>query len=129
MTADSAKPTECLEAQHQRVLPPTHQWLSKDAPVSRQFSGSAASAPMRSSAAASPLRQSLGFRYIQVKRNWREEGVAPERGAFPFTPPAAPELAPRVVEQMKSVFQAIQAEGIAILFIEQNVRLTLSWRK
>jgi branched-chain amino acid transport system ATP-binding protein len=35
-------------------------------------------------------------------------------------------LAPRVVEQMKSVFQALQAEGIAILFIEQNVRLALS---
>src|SRR5262249_24578577 len=28
--------------------------------------------------------------------------------------------------QMKSVFQALQAEGIAILFIEQNVRLALS---
>jgi branched-chain amino acid transport system ATP-binding protein len=27
---------------------------------------------------------------------------------------------------MKSVFQALQAEGIAILFIEQNVRLALS---
>jgi hypothetical protein len=50
-------------------------------------------------------------------------------GCIPFTPPAAPELAPRVVEQMKSVFQALQAEGIAILFIEQNVRRTLSWRK
>src|SRR5262245_59384199 len=35
-------------------------------------------------------------------------------------------LAPLVVEQMKSVFQALQAEGIAILFIEQNVRLALS---
>jgi ABC-type branched-subunit amino acid transport system ATPase component len=35
-------------------------------------------------------------------------------------------LAPRVVEQMKSVFQALQAEGIAILFIEQNIRLALS---
>jgi len=35
-------------------------------------------------------------------------------------------LAPRVIEQMKSVFQALQAEGIAILFIEQNVRLALS---
>jgi branched-chain amino acid transport system ATP-binding protein len=35
-------------------------------------------------------------------------------------------LAPRVVEQMKSVFEALQAEGIAILFIEQNVRLALS---
>ena len=35
-------------------------------------------------------------------------------------------LAPRVVEQMKLVFQALQAEGIAILFIEQNVRLALS---
>ena len=35
-------------------------------------------------------------------------------------------LAPGIVEQMKSVFQALQAEGIAILFIEQNVRLALS---
>jgi branched-chain amino acid transport system ATP-binding protein len=35
-------------------------------------------------------------------------------------------LAPRVVEQMKSVFQTLQAEGLAILFIEQNVRLALS---
>jgi branched-chain amino acid transport system ATP-binding protein len=35
-------------------------------------------------------------------------------------------LAPRVVEQMKSVFETLQAEGIAILFIEQNVRLALS---
>ena len=35
-------------------------------------------------------------------------------------------LAPRVVEQMKSVFQALQGEGIAILFIEQNVRHALS---
>jgi branched-chain amino acid transport system ATP-binding protein len=35
-------------------------------------------------------------------------------------------LAPRVVQQMKSVFQALQQEGIAILFIEQNVRLALS---
>jgi branched-chain amino acid transport system ATP-binding protein len=35
-------------------------------------------------------------------------------------------LAPRVVEQMKSVFQALAAEGMAILFIEQNVRLALS---
>jgi branched-chain amino acid transport system ATP-binding protein len=35
-------------------------------------------------------------------------------------------LAPRVVEQMKSVFRVLQAEGIAILFIEQNVRLALS---
>jgi len=34
--------------------------------------------------------------------------------------------APRVVEQMKSVFQGLQGEGIAILFIEQNVRLALS---
>ena len=35
-------------------------------------------------------------------------------------------LAPGLVEQMKSVFQALKAEGIAILFIEQNVRLALS---
>ena len=28
--------------------------------------------------------------------------------------------------QLSSVFQALQAEGIAILFIEQNVRLALS---
>jgi branched-chain amino acid transport system ATP-binding protein len=27
---------------------------------------------------------------------------------------------------MRSVFQALQSEGIAILFIEQNVRLALS---
>ena len=31
-------------------------------------------------------------------------------------------LAPCVVEQMRLVFQALQREGIAILFIEQNVR-------
>jgi branched-chain amino acid transport system ATP-binding protein len=35
-------------------------------------------------------------------------------------------LAPQVVEQMKDVFAAIRREGIAILFIEQNVRLALS---
>jgi branched-chain amino acid transport system ATP-binding protein len=35
-------------------------------------------------------------------------------------------LAPQVVEQMKNVFDAIRAEGLAILFIEQNVRLALS---
>ena len=35
-------------------------------------------------------------------------------------------LAPQVMEQMKSVFEALKAEGIAILFIEQNVRLALS---
>jgi branched-chain amino acid transport system ATP-binding protein len=35
-------------------------------------------------------------------------------------------LAPRVVAQMKSVFGALAAEGLAILFIEQNVRLALS---
>jgi len=35
-------------------------------------------------------------------------------------------LAPQVVEQMKSVFEALKAEGMAILFIEQNVRLALS---
>ena len=35
-------------------------------------------------------------------------------------------LAPQVVEQMKGVFATINREGIAILFIEQNVRLALS---
>jgi branched-chain amino acid transport system ATP-binding protein len=35
-------------------------------------------------------------------------------------------LAPRVVEQMRLVFQVLQRECIAILFIEQNVRLALS---
>jgi branched-chain amino acid transport system ATP-binding protein len=35
-------------------------------------------------------------------------------------------LAPQVVEQMKSVFEVLKAEGMAILFIEQNVRLALS---
>jgi branched-chain amino acid transport system ATP-binding protein len=35
-------------------------------------------------------------------------------------------LAPQVTEQMKSVFEALKAEGMAILFIEQNVRLALS---
>jgi branched-chain amino acid transport system ATP-binding protein len=35
-------------------------------------------------------------------------------------------LAPQVVEQMKNVFDAIRAEGLAMLFIEQNVRLALS---
>jgi branched-chain amino acid transport system ATP-binding protein len=35
-------------------------------------------------------------------------------------------LAPQVVEQMKSVFAALKQEGMAILFIEQNVRLALT---
>jgi branched-chain amino acid transport system ATP-binding protein len=35
-------------------------------------------------------------------------------------------LAPQVVEQMKQAFQDIRKTGIAILFIEQNVRLALS---
>jgi branched-chain amino acid transport system ATP-binding protein len=35
-------------------------------------------------------------------------------------------LAPQVMEQMKLVFEALKAEGMAILFIEQNVRLALS---
>lgn len=35
-------------------------------------------------------------------------------------------LAPQVMMQMKGVFEALQAEGMAILFIEQNVRLALS---
>ena len=35
-------------------------------------------------------------------------------------------LAPQVMEQMKVVFETLKAEGMAILFIEQNVRLALS---
>lgn len=35
-------------------------------------------------------------------------------------------LAPQVVEQMKTAFEALKTEGMAILFIEQNVRLALS---
>jgi len=35
-------------------------------------------------------------------------------------------LAPQVIKQMSSVFETLQAEGMAILFIEQNVRLALS---
>jgi len=35
-------------------------------------------------------------------------------------------LAPQVVEQMKTVFEVLKAEGMAILFIEQNVQLALS---
>jgi branched-chain amino acid transport system ATP-binding protein len=35
-------------------------------------------------------------------------------------------LAPQVIEQMKAVFESLKAEGMAILFIEQNVRLALS---
>jgi branched-chain amino acid transport system ATP-binding protein len=35
-------------------------------------------------------------------------------------------LAPQVMEQMKGVFETLKAEGMAILFIEQNVRLALS---
>jgi branched-chain amino acid transport system ATP-binding protein len=35
-------------------------------------------------------------------------------------------LAPQVIEQMKSVFEVLKSEGMAILFIEQNVRLALS---
>jgi branched-chain amino acid transport system ATP-binding protein len=35
-------------------------------------------------------------------------------------------LAPQVVEQMKAVFETLKTEGMAILFIEQNVRLALS---
>jgi branched-chain amino acid transport system ATP-binding protein len=35
-------------------------------------------------------------------------------------------LAPQVMQQMKSVFDTLKAEGMAILFIEQNVRLALS---
>lgn len=35
-------------------------------------------------------------------------------------------LAPQVMEQMKGVFETLKSEGMAILFIEQNVRLALS---
>ena len=35
-------------------------------------------------------------------------------------------LAPQVMVQMKDVFETLKAEGMAILFIEQNVRLALS---
>ena len=35
-------------------------------------------------------------------------------------------LAPQVVQQLRSVFETLKGEGIAILFIEQNVRLALS---
>jgi branched-chain amino acid transport system ATP-binding protein len=35
-------------------------------------------------------------------------------------------LAPQVAQQLQSVFQTLQREGVAILFIEQNVRLALS---
>jgi branched-chain amino acid transport system ATP-binding protein len=35
-------------------------------------------------------------------------------------------LAPQVISQMRSVFETLKAEGMAILFIEQNVRLALS---
>lgn len=38
-------------------------------------------------------------------------------------------LAPQVMEQMKGVFETLQKEGMAILFIEQNVRLALSMAK
>jgi branched-chain amino acid transport system ATP-binding protein len=35
-------------------------------------------------------------------------------------------LAPQVTEQMKLAFDTLKADGMAILFIEQNVRLALS---
>jgi branched-chain amino acid transport system ATP-binding protein len=35
-------------------------------------------------------------------------------------------LAPQVMEQMKAVFETLKQEGMAILFIEQNVRVALS---
>jgi branched-chain amino acid transport system ATP-binding protein len=35
-------------------------------------------------------------------------------------------LAPQMIGQMRSVFETIRQEGMAILFIEQNVRLALS---
>jgi branched-chain amino acid transport system ATP-binding protein len=35
-------------------------------------------------------------------------------------------LAPQVMEQMRLVFEQLKSEGMAILFIEQNVRLALS---
>ncbi|KAB2851786.1 MAG: hypothetical protein F9K44_00285 [Hyphomicrobiaceae bacterium] len=35
-------------------------------------------------------------------------------------------LAPQVMAQMKDVFDKLKSEGMAILFVEQNVRLALS---
>jgi branched-chain amino acid transport system ATP-binding protein len=35
-------------------------------------------------------------------------------------------LAPQVMQQMKGVFETLKTEGMAILFIEQNVRVALS---
>jgi branched-chain amino acid transport system ATP-binding protein len=35
-------------------------------------------------------------------------------------------LAPQVMEQMKGVFETLKSEGMAILFIEQNVRVALA---
>jgi len=35
-------------------------------------------------------------------------------------------LAPQVAQQLQSVFEILKSEGMAILFIEQNVRLALS---
>ena len=35
-------------------------------------------------------------------------------------------LAPQVAQQLQSVFETLKREGMAILFIEQNVRLALS---
>ena len=35
-------------------------------------------------------------------------------------------LAPQVIDQMQAVFEKLKSEGMAILFIEQNVRLALS---
>jgi branched-chain amino acid transport system ATP-binding protein len=35
-------------------------------------------------------------------------------------------LAPQVAQQLQAVFETLQREGLAILFIEQNVRLALS---
>ena len=35
-------------------------------------------------------------------------------------------LAPQVMEQMQGVFERLKTEGMAILFIEQNVRLALA---
>jgi branched-chain amino acid transport system ATP-binding protein len=35
-------------------------------------------------------------------------------------------LAPQVAQQLQSVFETLKSEGMAILFIEQNVRLALS---
>jgi branched-chain amino acid transport system ATP-binding protein len=35
-------------------------------------------------------------------------------------------LAPQVIDQMQAVFEKLKSEGMAILFIEQNVRIALA---